>query len=71
MKLVKSLENKSYEEQLRDVRLFSFENRRLRRDLSTLYSYLKVGCSGMGVVHLYRNTPIFAVLLLNCFSGSE
>lgn len=65
MKLVKGLQNKFHGEQMRELELFSLENRRLRWNLITLYSSLNGGCSEVDSLPWVPSRP--GKLLEACF----
>ncbi|KAJ7399102.1 hypothetical protein BTVI_118151 [Pitangus sulphuratus] len=71
MELLKGPDRNSYEEQLRDLGLFSPEKKRLREDLITLYNYLERGWSegaaGKTLTLLARG-PVSEFKHMNCLN---
>ena len=51
IKMVKGLEGKTNEEQLRSLGLFSLEKKRLRGDLVSVYSFTQGGAKGQEPIY--------------------
>jgi len=51
--MVKGLEGKTYEEQLRSLGFFNWEKRSLRVDLIAVYSFLKGAVEGEMLISLW------------------
>ena len=55
MKMIEGLANLPYEERLKELGLFSLENRRLRGNLITVFQYLKGSYKEYGVLRFTRS----------------
>jgi len=67
--VVNCLQNKSYEEWLREQELFSLDKRTLRGDIIVLYDYLKGGYSEVGVVYYYNHNTSSLHVLMNDYNN--
>ena len=61
--MVKGLEGRTYEEWLKSLGLFSLEKRRLRGDLTMVYSFIMKGSGGAGA-------DLFSLVTSNSIRGN-